>query len=550
MSTLGGSAPNTSVTFYGWATSASSTARVYTDGQSVTSLTATNGGTVKLYAIYSKTVTVTFNANGCTTANGSATGTIYNAGTTVSVTVPTASLNTSWKNLKASTSSTTDTASSGTAVGSALSVNVGSTSTTATAYYICNKTVTVTFNANNCTTAAKTATFVVKNGGTSGSVTVPSADMNSGWTTLGASSSASSTSQGTAMGSSMSISIGTSSSGTTMYYNCIKAAVTKSVTYSKGSNVSAIGATSGSCQVAAVYNGATQGTSCTVTLPSITANTGYTSVGWSTTNGATSGASAGNSYTLSASSTTLYANATANTYTIKYDYENNIYTPDTSTWEYHGSTALNSSNSYNSTVGVAVYSNTSLYTGLRIPINSDKKTSTNYELSVMAKRTGSFSGNLRVYATTFNSSGGVLSYNHGISIDSTLTANTWKKYSYSFNTGAYSSWTTIYIDYDTASQGPVYISDIRLDQVDSVSKTYGTTLGTLPTPTRTGYTFKGWYTAASGGTQISTSTAVPAANTTYYAQWTANTYTVYVDGNGGTIPSTSGWTTKQWKNQH
>lgn len=44
------------------------------------------------------------------------------------------------------------------------------------------------------------------------------------------------------------------------------------------------------------------------------------------------------------------------------------------------------------------------------------------------------------------------------------------------------------------------------------------TVGTLPTPTRTGYTFQGWYTAASGGTKITSTTAVT-SDTTYYAHW-------------------------------
>lgn len=43
----------------------------------------------------------------------------------------------------------------------------------------------------------------------------------------------------------------------------------------------------------------------------------------------------------------------------------------------------------------------------------------------------------------------------------------------------------------------------------------------LPTPTRVGYTFNGWFTAASGGTQITTETVVN-DNVTYYAQWTLN----------------------------
>jgi len=61
----------------------------------------------------------------------------------------------------------------------------------------------------------------------------------------------------------------------------------------------------------------------------------------------------------------------------------------------------------------------------------------------------------------------------------------------------------------------------------------GTEVGTLPTPTRTGYTFAGWWTAANGGTQISASTTVN-ANVTYYAHWTVNQYTVTFDANGGT----------------
>ncbi|MEL7565575.1 MAG: S-layer homology domain-containing protein [Clostridiales bacterium] len=54
----------------------------------------------------------------------------------------------------------------------------------------------------------------------------------------------------------------------------------------------------------------------------------------------------------------------------------------------------------------------------------------------------------------------------------------------------------------------------------SRSVTSGTAVGTLPTPTRSGsYSFDGWYTAASGGTQISASTTV-SANVIYYAHWT------------------------------
>ena len=58
-------------------------------------------------------------------------------------------------------------------------------------------------------------------------------------------------------------------------------------------------------------------------------------------------------------------------------------------------------------------------------------------------------------------------------------------------------------------------------------------IGSLPTPTRSGYAFDGWYTAANGGTKITDSTKVT-ANTTVYAHWKANAYTVSYDVNGGT----------------
>ena len=73
--------------------------------------------------------------------------------------------------------------------------------------------------------------------------------------------------------------------------------------------------------------------------------------------------------------------------------------------------------------------------------------------------------------------------------------------------------------------------------------TYDSTYGTLPTPTKTGYTFNGWFTAQTGGSKVESSTTVKtASNHTIYARWTANRYTVTANANGGKIPTTSGWT--------
>jgi uncharacterized repeat protein (TIGR02543 family) len=63
---------------------------------------------------------------------------------------------------------------------------------------------------------------------------------------------------------------------------------------------------------------------------------------------------------------------------------------------------------------------------------------------------------------------------------------------------------------------------------------------TLPTPTRSGYTLNGWYTAASGGSKVGNGGANYAVNgnITLYAQWIAITYTVTYDANGGSVSPT------------
>ena len=62
--------------------------------------------------------------------------------------------------------------------------------------------------------------------------------------------------------------------------------------------------------------------------------------------------------------------------------------------------------------------------------------------------------------------------------------------------------------------------------------------GTLPAPTLNGYSFAGWYTAATNGTKVSDTTKyTTAGNSTLYAYWIPNTYTVEYNGNGSTSGS-------------
>ena len=68
-------------------------------------------------------------------------------------------------------------------------------------------------------------------------------------------------------------------------------------------------------------------------------------------------------------------------------------------------------------------------------------------------------------------------------------------------------------------------------------------------PSKTGYTFSNWYTAATGGSVVSFPLTIT-ANTSIYARWTAHTYTVnyYVNGGTGTSPQSSSHTYDTAKN--
>ena len=70
--------------------------------------------------------------------------------------------------------------------------------------------------------------------------------------------------------------------------------------------------------------------------------------------------------------------------------------------------------------------------------------------------------------------------------------------------------------------------------------TFDQAYGELPAPTRTGYTFAGWFTEQTGGTEVKMDTTVQTAgNHTLYAHWTANKYTVTLDVNDGDELGTS-----------
>ena len=109
------------------------------------------------------------------------------------------------------------------------------------------------------------------------------------------------------------------------------------------------------------------------------------------------------------------------------------------------------------------------------------------------------SGNATLSGTTLTMGSG----------STTLTANyTANKYTVNFN----------------ANGGSVSTS--------SMTVTYGAKYGTLPTPTKPGHEFIGWFTSATSGTQIKASSTVSITTTqTLYAHWKVSTFAYYLIGN-------------------
>ncbi|MBQ7499652.1 MAG: InlB B-repeat-containing protein [Clostridia bacterium] len=112
----------------------------------------------------------------------------------------------------------------------------------------------------------------------------------------------------------------------------------------------------------------------------------------------------------------------------------------------------------------------------------------------------------------------------------TTYTDAYSKWIYDGNVTLTAKWTantvTVTFDYNGATGG---------NSTADITVTIGSTYGELPAPTKTGYTFDGWYDAETdgngSGNRITSSSTVTAGVTTLYAKWTADTYTItYYDG--------------------
>lgn len=123
----------------------------------------------------------------------------------------------------------------------------------------------------------------------------------------------------------------------------------------------------------------------------------------------------------------------------------------------------------------------------------------------------------KTYTVTFNANGGTVNTSY-YSLDCTFA---------SWNTNSSGTGTTV-------NAGSSYTPN---KNVTLYAKYTNPTLGNYPIPSKTGYTFNGWYTASSGGSRVDATTVI-SANTTLYAQWSLETYSIiYFDDGSANIPA-------------
>lgn len=128
--------------------------------------------------------------------------------------------------------------------------------------------------------------------------------------------------------------------------------------------------------------------------------------------------------------------------------------------------------------------------------------------------------------------GNGITYNPGDTYSENADLNLYAQWTSSGSSGGGSTATKYTLTYNP-NGGSVYPTSKQLAA--------GEKYGTLPTPTRSGHTFNGWYTSATGGSKVSETTKMGSFNVTIYAHWTENvkTYTVKYNGNGNTGGSTA-----------
>ncbi len=544
----------TGYTFAGWSESTSGTA-TYTDKQSIKNLTATHGATVNLYAVWTAhTYTVAYNANGGTgtTASGSHTYDVEKALTSNTFT------RTGYTFAGWATSATGSVVySDGASVKNLTEAN-GATLTLYAKWSAHTYTVQYYANTGAGTMVSSAHTYDIAKTLSANSFTKTGYTF-SGWATGSTGPVVYSDKQ--------SVKNLTATDNGTIKLYAKWTAHTYTVQYN------ANGGTGTMTSVLHTYD-----TAKALTTNNFT-RTGYTFEGWATSATGSAaysdGASVKNLTANDGATVTLYAKWTAHTCTVKFYANGGTGTMADSVYTYDVEKALTANafprTGYTFSGWAASSGGSTIY--------SDKQNVKNLTATDGAIIKLYAVWTAHTYTVKYNSNGGtgtMASGTHTYDVAKALTDNAFSRTGYTYEGWATSSggsvaysnkqsvnnltaidgvifnlyavWTANTYSVSFDADGGAVFPDSQIKRFDSAygKASDGSTAATLPTPTRTGYTFSGWYASSDyAGSRITDATVVTtAANHTLFAKWTANDYTVTFNADGGTVsPATQ---TKQF----
>ena len=315
-----------------------------------------------------------------------------------------------------------------------------------------------------------------------------------------------------------------------------------------------------------IYNADNAAIDLNIGSANVPTRTGYTYGGWKDNNGniynkanhlySVSGANNGltviwnaNSYNINYSGmegATLSPKPTAHVYGTNTAIANPVKTGYTfNGWKVNGGAAVK-----NLTLGATDYTNVislqATWSANKYTVAFDKQNGTGGSTSAAVTFNSAMPAITVPTRTGYTFGGYYTAKNGGGTQYYTSSGASAKNWNIAANTTLYAKWTaktyTVTFDKQNGTGGSA-----------SVTATFNGAMPAITVPTRTGYTFGGYYTAKNGGgTQYYTASGASAknwnitANTTLYAKWTANTYTITYNANkpGRASASIAGSTAK------